>query len=298
MSLNGLPMWCNAGIEGQFVTGPGWTVLATAELPERGSSGPVVIARGSASSPWGGTCARTSPRRATRFFPIRCATWRSRGRAMSGRPTSPTSRSGGASSIWWRSSTGPAGSSWRGGCRPQWTSRSASPRWRRRWLGSASRRSSMPIGPANSPAATSPACWRRPAGASRWMDGRGGWIDSLFIERVWRRLKYQDIYLEGHAEGREARAGIRRMAGLLQSPAAAPGALQPDADGGVTRRDRRRARGRGSGYDAALGTTLPRCPHTTAAATASSRGLTVSGGRRAALPIKTPSPCSRCRGQL
>ncbi len=65
---------------------------------------------------------------------------------------------------------------------------------------------------------------------------------------------------------------------------------KPNAAGGVERRDRRRARGRGSGYDAALGTTLPRCPHTTAAATASSRGLTVSGGRRAALPIKTPVP--------
>ena len=40
----------------------------------------------------------------------------------------------------------------------------------------------------------------RHAGGGRraHLDGRaGGWIDNLFIERVWRRLKYQDIYLEG-----------------------------------------------------------------------------------------------------
>jgi putative transposase len=40
------------------------------------------------------------------------------------------------------------------------------------------------------------------------MDGRGRWMDNVFIERLWRSLKYEDIYLKGYADGREARAGI------------------------------------------------------------------------------------------
>ena len=33
-------------------------------------------------------------------------------------------------------------------------------------------------------------------------------MDNVFIERVWRSLKYEDIYLRGYADGREAKAGI------------------------------------------------------------------------------------------
>jgi putative transposase len=40
------------------------------------------------------------------------------------------------------------------------------------------------------------------------MDGRGRWMDNVFIERLWRSLKYEDIYLKGYADGHEARAGI------------------------------------------------------------------------------------------
>ena len=29
------------------------------------------------------------------------------------------------------------------------------------------------------------------------MDGRGRWIDNVFIERLWRSLKYEDVYLKG-----------------------------------------------------------------------------------------------------
>jgi putative transposase len=46
------------------------------------------------------------------------------------------------------------------------------------------------------------------AGIRISMDGRGRWIDNVFIERLWRSLKYEDIYLKGYADGREARAGI------------------------------------------------------------------------------------------
>ena len=40
------------------------------------------------------------------------------------------------------------------------------------------------------------------------MDGRGRWMGNVFIERLWRSLKYEDIYRKGYADGREAKAGI------------------------------------------------------------------------------------------
>ena len=46
------------------------------------------------------------------------------------------------------------------------------------------------------------------AGVRVSMDGRGRWMDNVFIERVWRSLKYEDVYLKGYADGREAKAGI------------------------------------------------------------------------------------------
>jgi putative transposase len=46
------------------------------------------------------------------------------------------------------------------------------------------------------------------AGVRISMDGRGRWLDNVFIERLWRSLKYEDIYIKGYADGREARTGI------------------------------------------------------------------------------------------
>ena len=33
-------------------------------------------------------------------------------------------------------------------------------------------------------------------------------MDNVFIERLWRSLKYEDIYLKGYADGHEAKQGI------------------------------------------------------------------------------------------
>ena len=46
------------------------------------------------------------------------------------------------------------------------------------------------------------------AGIRISMDGRGRWMDNVFIERLWRSLKHEDVYLKGYADGREASAGI------------------------------------------------------------------------------------------
>jgi putative transposase len=40
------------------------------------------------------------------------------------------------------------------------------------------------------------------------MDGRGRWMDNVFIERLWRSLKHEDIYLKSYADGYEAKLGI------------------------------------------------------------------------------------------
>jgi putative transposase len=37
------------------------------------------------------------------------------------------------------------------------------------------------------------------------MDGKGRWIDNVFIERLWRSVKYEDTYLHAYRDGREAR---------------------------------------------------------------------------------------------
>ena len=46
------------------------------------------------------------------------------------------------------------------------------------------------------------------AGIRISMDGRGRWMDNVFIERLWRSLKYEEVYLKGYPDGREARFGI------------------------------------------------------------------------------------------
>jgi putative transposase len=36
------------------------------------------------------------------------------------------------------------------------------------------------------------------------MDGRGRWLDNVFIERLWRSLKYKEVHLKACADGRAA----------------------------------------------------------------------------------------------
>jgi len=40
------------------------------------------------------------------------------------------------------------------------------------------------------------------------MDGKGRYLDNIFIERLWRSLKYEDIYIKAYASVAEARRGI------------------------------------------------------------------------------------------
>ena len=46
------------------------------------------------------------------------------------------------------------------------------------------------------------------------MDGRGRCLDNVFIERLWRSLKYEAVYLHEMTDGREAHAGIAGWIGF------------------------------------------------------------------------------------
>jgi len=40
------------------------------------------------------------------------------------------------------------------------------------------------------------------------MDGRGRWMDNVFIERLWRSVKYEEVYLKAYDNGTQARQGL------------------------------------------------------------------------------------------
>jgi putative transposase len=42
------------------------------------------------------------------------------------------------------------------------------------------------------------------------MDGQGCWHDNIFVERLWRSLKYEEVYLHAYDSVSAATAGIGR----------------------------------------------------------------------------------------
>ena len=40
------------------------------------------------------------------------------------------------------------------------------------------------------------------------MDGRGAWRDNVFVERLWRTVKYEEVYLHAYGTVADAKAGI------------------------------------------------------------------------------------------
>jgi transposase InsO family protein len=80
------------------------------------------------------------------------------------------------------------------------------------------------------------------AGIRISMDGKGAWRDNVFVERIWKSVKYEEVYLRAYASVSDARASIGRYlafyngrrphqslgrqdarSGLLQCVAANPG---------------------------------------------------------------------------
>jgi len=46
------------------------------------------------------------------------------------------------------------------------------------------------------------------------MDGKGAWRDNVFIERLWRSVKYEEVYLHAYDKVSDSRAGIGRYFNL------------------------------------------------------------------------------------
>ena len=62
------------------------------------------------------------------------------------------------------------------------------------------------------------------------MDGRGQWRDNVFVERLWKSVKYEDVYLKAYETVSHARAGIARYFDFYNSrrPHSAHGGHTPD----------------------------------------------------------------------
>ncbi len=50
----------------------------------------------------------------------------------------------------------------------------------------------------------------RRSGVRISMDGKGRFLDNIFVERLWRSLKYECVYLHAWETGSEAKAGVGR----------------------------------------------------------------------------------------
>ena len=49
------------------------------------------------------------------------------------------------------------------------------------------------------------------------MDGKGRWVDNVFVERLWRSVKYEDVYLRAYETSTELRAGLARYFGFYNT---------------------------------------------------------------------------------
>lgn len=57
----------------------------------------------------------------------------------------------------------------------------------------------------------------RECGVKISMDGKGRWVDNVFVERLWRSLKYEEVYLKAYNTVAEARHSIGRYMTFFNS---------------------------------------------------------------------------------
>jgi putative transposase len=68
------------------------------------------------------------------------------------------------------------------------------------------------------------------AGIAISMDGKGAWRDNVFVERLWRTVKYEEVYLRAYTGVSEARTSIGRYFGFYNGtrPHSSLGGQPPD----------------------------------------------------------------------
>ena len=65
------------------------------------------------------------------------------------------------------------------------------------------------------------------------MDGKGRYLDNIFVERLWRSIKYEEVYLKAYQTVAEARTGINAYLEFYKPAEASPGFGLPDPSRGV-----------------------------------------------------------------
>ena len=135
------------------------------------------------------------------------------------------------SSISWRSWTGTAATLSRGSSRQRWSEDFAWRRWARR---SKPEIFNTDQGPQFTTDEFTGAL--EAAGIRVSMDGRGRVSDKIFLERLWRSVKYEEVYLHEYQKGGGCPRTLGCLFSVLQRGAAARGAGLPDAVRGLLRR--------------------------------------------------------------
>jgi putative transposase len=49
------------------------------------------------------------------------------------------------------------------------------------------------------------------------MDGKGRWVDNVFVERLWRSVKYEEVYLKAYASMAEVKLGLKQYFSFYNS---------------------------------------------------------------------------------
>ena len=65
------------------------------------------------------------------------------------------------------------------------------------------------------------------------MDGKGRYQDNIFVERLWRTVKYEEVYLKAYASAGEARRELGAYFRFYNDPEAPSGPGIQDAGGSV-----------------------------------------------------------------
>ena len=86
-----------------------------------------------------------------------------------------------------------------------------------------------------------------PAGVRISMDGRGRWLDNVFVERLWRSLKYEEVHRRPMPTGSRRASRSVQWFGFYNRAPAAPGLGLQNTSGVVD------SRGEPCGFAAALG---------------------------------------------
>ena len=62
------------------------------------------------------------------------------------------------------------------------------------------------------------------------MDGKGSWKDNVFVERLWKSVKYEEVYLRAYESVPEARTGLGRYFEFYNAgrPHSSLGGMTPD----------------------------------------------------------------------